>query len=636
MKSAYLLIYLIFIPEVVFSRWAKIKEASWKVKIQAKIEVASDGSFKETTKSDISISNDRGKSLGTRELVYEPNSEKLEILKAYTEKDNKKYYVEKSQIEDKTIASSSLQGFDSKNQITINYPQVQIGSHLYLEEKRSEFIPRIKNFWSTKIDSWSFQPIQKGSSVKIISKRPLFLEIKSFATKFEDKIKIEKSSNHRKKEYILKMTAKEDLYYAPIEEKYAYTAESIPYILVSTSQSMPQVLKEVSNQYEKIVSTSLPEELSKIAQEASKEKTLNSRTELITAKLIKTIRYHGDWRTVNGKFIPRSLKEIVQSEYGDCKDYSACLVAILRKLNYKASSALVYRSEHYQPLSNSLPHHSLFNHAIVHVKSQGKDHWFDPTNNFAYSKSPLADISGREAFVLSSKKPFVAKIPAIKLADNKFYHKKITSFMDNGTAKITSERTFHGLSAFSLACRLYSLSDTQVKYELTQSIAHGKTIKENTHFQLSQDFSKNIIVNKPIKTSSKITIVDKPTKTTAGYGYTLYNWLSFYSDIDPKEYHTSGINIGSREETNVEHIIKNKKVITGNKDKISDQIKSPWFEYKRAITQVGNDIVITQNIKTLRRYITNKELRSQKFALFQKKLRNEFSDITLIFNNLNT
>ena len=41
----------------------------------------------------------------------------------------------------------------------------------------------------------------------------------------------------------------------------------------------------------------------------------------------------------------------------------------------------------------------------------------------------------------------------------------------------------------------------------------------------------------------------------------IFNWLKFFSDIDPKEYQVSGINIGKIEDYTAQDIIKNKTII---------------------------------------------------------------------------
>ena len=91
MKKFYLICYLL-LPQILFARWAGVEEAAWKIKVHSDIKIKEDGSYTEQVEEDLIISKERGKNLGTRGLVYESQSENIEIKEAYTKKDDKKYF----------------------------------------------------------------------------------------------------------------------------------------------------------------------------------------------------------------------------------------------------------------------------------------------------------------------------------------------------------------------------------------------------------------------------------------------------------------------------------------------------------------------------------------------------------------
>ncbi|HEX5957078.1 MAG TPA: DUF3857 domain-containing protein, partial [Hyphomicrobiaceae bacterium] len=69
---------------------------------------------------------------------------------------------------------------------------------------------------------------------------------------------------------------------------------------------------------------------------------------------------------------------VLQRRYGDCKDKSLLLMALLRALGIEANPVLLavnYR----RGLDKALPSPALFNHVIVAVKLDGKIHYLDPT-----------------------------------------------------------------------------------------------------------------------------------------------------------------------------------------------------------------------------------------------------------------
>ncbi|MCR5857042.1 DUF3857 domain-containing transglutaminase family protein [Mesorhizobium sp. J428] len=80
-----------------------------------------------------------------------------------------------------------------------------------------------------------------------------------------------------------------------------------------------------------------------------------------------------------GTYIPRSPEEVIASGFGDCKDKSLLLAIALRSLGIEADVALTHSFEG-AALLQRLPAVSVFNHAIVRARIDGKPYWIDPTN----------------------------------------------------------------------------------------------------------------------------------------------------------------------------------------------------------------------------------------------------------------
>ena len=75
--------------------------------------------------------------------------------------------------------------------------------------------------------------------------------------------------------------------------------------------------------------------------------------------------------------MPRSIEEVLRTRFGDCKDQSALVVALLREMGLEARFALVNdRSEMTVPYLPS----PRFTHVIVQARSgEGRTYWVDPT-----------------------------------------------------------------------------------------------------------------------------------------------------------------------------------------------------------------------------------------------------------------
>lgn len=78
---------------------------------------------------------------------------------------------------------------------------------------------------------------------------------------------------------------------------------------------------------------------------------------------------------------PNTPDAVIEQRFGDCKDKSRLLVSLLQGLGIEASTALVNT---YSDLKakNPLPTPTLFDHAIVLVRVDGKNYWLDPTRNY--------------------------------------------------------------------------------------------------------------------------------------------------------------------------------------------------------------------------------------------------------------
>lgn len=91
-----------------------------------------------------------------------------------------------------------------------------------------------------------------------------------------------------------------------------------------------------------------------------------------------------------GGYTPRSLSDVCQTRYGDCKDKSKLFVAMARALGLDACPALVNTVDGYM-LNECLPSGQLFDHCIVRLAIDKSVYWLDPTRQT--QPSPLDKLS---------------------------------------------------------------------------------------------------------------------------------------------------------------------------------------------------------------------------------------------------
>ena len=80
-----------------------------------------------------------------------------------------------------------------------------------------------------------------------------------------------------------------------------------------------------------------------------------------------------------GGLVPRRVEEIWSTRFGDCKDKSRLLTAILNRLGVDAAPALVH-TDLGRTLKEAPPTVAAFNHCIVRVRSAGRTYWLDATH----------------------------------------------------------------------------------------------------------------------------------------------------------------------------------------------------------------------------------------------------------------
>lgn len=156
---------------------------------------------------------------------------------------------------------------------------------------------------------------------------------------------------------------------------------------------------------------------------------------------------------------PRPLPEICTSRFGDCKDKSTLLVALLRELGIEAWPALV--SSYWQDrIEEHGPGPYAFNHAIVAYLEGDELRWIDPT------LKQQRDVAGRwavppyrRALVLRPGETGLTSIPTP--ADDEpdtTTHDRISFDPTSGAARLETQVTLSGLQADYYRQRLDTLT----------------------------------------------------------------------------------------------------------------------------------------------------------------------------------
>lgn len=256
---------------------------------------------------------------------------------------------------------------------------------------------------------------------------------------------------------------------------------------------------------------------SKIKQITEQTDDLDQQVMLALNFVQQDIRYLGIEIGSNSHF-PAKASDTLAKRYGDCKDKSVLLIALLKGLGVEASPVLV-NSQTGESLANKLPSAKSFNHAIIKAKINNKSYWFDPT--LLYQQVALDAVYQPNygyALVLEPEVDALEKMPA-EHSGSKIVFAEAYDFSD-GVAKpsvFTSTVTYSGYEARRKRAAIVdsgvqALSEQYAKYY--DKIFNGLSI--NTPLQVTRDNTQGTL------TISEDYLLKAPWTEGDDEGFTIY------------------------------------------------------------------------------------------------------------------
>lgn len=635
----------------VSARWANIEDTDVSVEFHNQnFYVRKDGTYTVTTEMMLKPLKESGKdSLVSYPLVYNAVSSKLNILEAKVLLQGKEYPVDPKQIEDKPLASSP-KGFDQNNQILLAFPQVSLDSKVYIKYQLDVKEPYIPNNFSADFTFGVGQHLA-ASHIHIESEMPFYIQshdterllnIKQVDVKQADAKhnvkqtdKKQGESNHEKKQ-IIDIVLKKPVIKLPVDETYmAQNGHLYPWVTVSSEKNWEDFAKLQNNRLEAVVSQKLPPLLLKIAEQAKTKTTLIDKINTITSQLAENVTYMGDWRTVKGALVPRNLEEIANSKYGDCKDFSAATIAILRHLGETAHFAFVYRGVDMIESPNNLPNQSLFNHAILRVLDRGEDNktnnntpknlWIDPTNFTSYAQGMYPDIADRFALVFNPIKAEYIRTKALNPEDAELNYKKSISFPEN-VVHVNGEVKIKGALALS-----YIGADLRASKEtINRAIINAVSDESRTLEWRVEDYNLTSRIVHDLNFKYSISEKNNRVKTTAGYAYMLSENLSPL--LAKTKDRVTDLRLESTPSIFKGELLIKKASLVGNELKACS-IDSPWVKATRNIQDTKEGIKVVDEAIIKKTKILNSELKTKEYAEFQDKVYHCFGEAALVYKN---
>lgn len=245
----------------------------------------------------------------------------------------------------------------------------------------------------------------------------------------------------------------------------AFDEEARPSLLFSTAGSWAQVVSE----YRALLEPRLAEPGLRawVLEAMGDAKSREEKVQRILTRLQTQIRYVG-LEFGESAIVPRSPQETLRRGYGDCKDQSTLLVAMLREAGIDAQVALLRAGEG-RDFTPEFPGLSAFNHAIVYIPGK-TPLWVDPTVPQArVGQIPSAD-AGRNALIIAAGTKGVTTLPTFQARDNCEVQTREVYLAEDGAGRVVETTEPKGPAEVSQRSHYTGADPSKLKESLREHI----------------------------------------------------------------------------------------------------------------------------------------------------------------------
>ncbi|MBT2115469.1 transglutaminase domain-containing protein [Dyella sp. LX-66] len=238
--------------------------------------------------------------------------------------------------------------------------------------------------------------------------------------------------------------------YFAIENEDAFIVRKLPRIELAFSDKLDDHYGKVVGLYNEILSAPLPPGAA-MEVERLKNKPQQEQIRSLIRFLADNYRYLADYRLDNRGRIPFDLAETEKNGYGDCKDLTVLLTAMIRSLGMDAEPAFVKQGDYAPNLL--IPGLQAADHVIVRATVDGKTWWIDATIPVLLPGYTPDNLQDRWAVVLGKDgKPRLDTIP---LAEARMENSTTqeTQFRPDGTSDINTNTLFNGAPLLRLMAK---------------------------------------------------------------------------------------------------------------------------------------------------------------------------------------
>ena len=369
------------------------------IKNEGQMEIKKNGEALFTEHGIIKIFSDTDQRYSRQSLPFN-NSVKIINIKARTINENgEKFVLDKNQITEKSMFSEYVLYSDAKVK-EFNFPRVERNSVVEYEYK---FLLKSLLYWH----DWFFQ-----DEIPVIYSKYILKIPKDLGFKFKvvnDQVEPQIKPGDEEKELVFiwkakdKRALKKETFMPPLSDVASRLAFSPSAFKMKDKIYPSKTWDYVARWYSELSSGNA------IAEKKTKELAFRLTSNLTSKR--KKVKAIYEWvqkhiRYVSiaigtGAFKPHSCQDVLDYKYGDCKDMSSFLIALLKTIGIEAFPTLISTKGHRRVLQD-MPKPRQFDHVMVVVLLDGEYLWLDPAcRNCKFGQLPFED-QGTTALIVKS------------------------------------------------------------------------------------------------------------------------------------------------------------------------------------------------------------------------------------------
>lgn len=432
--------------------------------------------------------------MGQMPMAYSTSLQSIDVVEAYTvTAEGKRVDVREDGIRDQLFpASQGAAMFDDRRVKTVIFPSLGVGARLVMRTRMTMKAPmfpgHLYEFTAAfpQFDRQSFQ-------VSVLAPADMKVKLTPHLMQGGE----EKSTDPAIKRWRWHLS---NLPATPPEMSAASAHGAVAHVAITTFDSDAQIAQAYwSRAQDKVKVT---EDIQKLADRLTKGVTdRKAQADVLYRWVSQNIRYVAIYLGLGG-VVPHAADEVLKAGYGDCKDKSTLLSALLAAKGIASQAVLVNATDVYWVPTEPMPT-TAFNHLITYLPEW--DVFVDPTPGKAEFGVLAPPLAGKKALVLGlGDLPTQLKtLPLNQPEDTQVFIKTEMTLAPNGQVSGSSEIKSGGALDLMARMALTSFPSGVEPQVASQLLAmSGQQGSGNLRFHAADDLSK------PFKYTTYFTLPD--------------------------------------------------------------------------------------------------------------------------------